>query len=603
MRTQSIPRWICGGCLFLCTLTAPALAQSVWFVNIDAGSHGVGTSWLDATPDLQMALTVSQPQDQIWVAAGTYLPTQIAGERSADFVIPDGVAVLGGFSGDELTASQRNPDLNPTILSGAIPLSPGGGQGDGNSFHVVRLMGVGSDTLLDGFTIRDGVADGIAFDHHHRGGGMVIESGSPIVRNCRFESNLASDSGGAVMIKVQATPLIENCRFIANEADKGGAISVSNASPVIRGCTFVENTAGASGGAIYNSSAAGPLISDCVFQGNSAASQGGAVYNFTTALASVGISRCLFEANQARAGGALFNWNAIVNVYNCRFVQNLSQFTGGAVQNQGNSSSVFANCIFNGNMATGSGADGGAMFNTNSVGPTIVGCTFHANTASDDAGGIFNTGTSLPVIANSIFWANSDSGPQDQSAQIKVAGGVTLIDYSCVQGWTGSLGGAENYGTNPVFFNANGPDGVPGTADDRLWLKPGSPYIDAADKDRLPADVFDYDADGLTDEAISCDIRMKRRAIASSCVSFYDTDDTYAVDTGSYELLQGDTEGDGDVDLVDFGQYLLCTSVQCFTPPCPPLYIDSHCGCVDFDSDGDVDLVDFGVFQISFTGN
>jgi hypothetical protein len=56
----------------------------------------------------------------------------------------------------------------------------------------------------------------------------------------------------------------------------------------------------------------------------------------------------------------------------------------------------------------------------------------------------------------------------------------------------------------------------------------------------------------------------------------------------------GDCDGDGDVDLVDFGQFQLC-----FTGGTP---VVPGCECADLDGDNDADLVDFGAFQLAFTG-
>lgn len=57
----------------------------------------------------------------------------------------------------------------------------------------------------------------------------------------------------------------------------------------------------------------------------------------------------------------------------------------------------------------------------------------------------------------------------------------------------------------------------------------------------------------------------------------------------------GDSDNDGDVDLVDFGAFQLCYSGT--DSPMQP-----GCECSDFDGDNDVDLLDFGAFQIAFTG-
>jgi hypothetical protein len=56
-----------------------------------------------------------------------------------------------------------------------------------------------------------------------------------------------------------------------------------------------------------------------------------------------------------------------------------------------------------------------------------------------------------------------------------------------------------------------------------------------------------------------------------------------------------DADEDGDVDLVDFGEFQLC-----FTGP--TMSATPQCLVFDFDCDADVDLVDFGQFQLKFTG-
>jgi hypothetical protein len=60
--------------------------------------------------------------------------------------------------------------------------------------------------------------------------------------------------------------------------------------------------------------------------------------------------------------------------------------------------------------------------------------------------------------------------------------------------------------------------------------------------------------------------------------------------------LDGDCDGDGDVDLADFGNFQLCFTGPGGGPVSP------DCTCTDFDNDDDVDLADFGEFQLVFTG-
>ena len=62
-------------------------------------------------------------------------------------------------------------------------------------------------------------------------------------------------------------------------------------------------------------------------------------------------------------------------------------------------------------------------------------------------------------------------------------------------------------------------------------------------------------------------------------------------------LSDGDSNGDGDIDLNDFQAFQECVGGT-GDPPAGP-----QCDCFDFDLDTDVDLVDIGIFQRVFTGS
>ena len=130
--------------------------DSIIYVDADAtDGEETGESWADAYTDLQDALEVAGASDQIWVAEGTYVPTSTI-DREISFVINNGVQVYGGFVGNEVALSQRDIVENETILSGNIGADT---QAD-NSYHVVNIDGSPSSTLIDGFTITEGQADG-----------------------------------------------------------------------------------------------------------------------------------------------------------------------------------------------------------------------------------------------------------------------------------------------------------------------------------------------------------------------------------------------------------------------------------------------------------
>ncbi|MFC1976187.1 NPP1 family protein, partial [Chloroflexota bacterium] len=138
---------------------------TIRYVDADATGFNNGTSWMNAYTDLQEALTAAQSCDEIWVAAGTYKPTT-GTDRGISFQLKSGLALYGGFAGNETSRDQRDWEANPTILSGDI-----GNSGDiaDNSYHVVSAVNIAACGILDGFTISGGVADG-EFDTM-RGGG------------------------------------------------------------------------------------------------------------------------------------------------------------------------------------------------------------------------------------------------------------------------------------------------------------------------------------------------------------------------------------------------------------------------------------------------
>ena len=65
-----------------------------------------GRSWEDAFIDLQDALALAFAGQEIWVAAGTYLPTSDT-NREVSFVMVEGVALYGGFAGTETSLAER----------------------------------------------------------------------------------------------------------------------------------------------------------------------------------------------------------------------------------------------------------------------------------------------------------------------------------------------------------------------------------------------------------------------------------------------------------------------------------------------------------------
>ena len=94
--------------------------RTVIYVNRNAvGIVHDGSSWANAFKTLQDALVnTTGCITQIWVAAGTYYPdeggNEVNNNRSASFVMKNGITLYGGFSGTETSVGQRNFKLYKT---------------------------------------------------------------------------------------------------------------------------------------------------------------------------------------------------------------------------------------------------------------------------------------------------------------------------------------------------------------------------------------------------------------------------------------------------------------------------------------------------------
>jgi hypothetical protein len=84
-----------------------------------------------------------------------------------------------------------------------------------NAYHVVTGSETDATAVLDGFTITGGNAKNL-WTENDEGGGIIIVEGSPTLRNCTFEMNLALNGGG--MRCYRSSPTIINCIFRRNSA-------------------------------------------------------------------------------------------------------------------------------------------------------------------------------------------------------------------------------------------------------------------------------------------------------------------------------------------------------------------------------------------------
>lgn len=537
-----------------------ANAQNIWRVDDDAAGANDGSTWADAFTDLQDALGVAVPGDDIWVAAGFYTPS--AHDETVSFVMRSGVGMYGGFAGDEIARDQRDWQANETILSGDVGRDDVVGSGSGwylswnrntaNSGHVLVASGTDATAVLDGFSVEDGATGPTgtpANDPLMYGSGVYIIAGSPTIRNCTFRHNLAAFAHGGAIYCLDGSPSITNCDILENYVHLGyggGIFSHGDSNPIIEDCTFRYNQAVSGSG-------------DCM---------GAGVCLWNTPNNTV--TRCTFDGNVARAfyqtgtdipyGGGLAAFSSAITVRDCTFTNNTAALGAGLLAWR---DATVINCQFFGNTAVprirdpypeagGFGA-GVLIYGSGSRTMDVINCTIAFNTGKKHVGADAE-GTQHMNLLNTIVWGNEGSSDEVNGFWREEIGGSFDAEYSCIR----YIFGPPEPGEDPID-----PDNIPGCIDSDprlvsqtdLHPTPDSPCIDAADNTAFPG-LPAFDLDGLP--------------------RFVDDPDT--PDTG--------IPGNGHAEIVDMGAFEFQVA-----NPCP----------ADFNSDGDVNTLDVLAFLNAWT--
>ena len=284
------------------TITVRPAGPAIFRVAETAAGTENGLSWANAIT-LQTALAISAAGDQLWLRQGTYMPITPANavptnkERNTPFVIPEGVAVYGGFVGteaadfDPATNDTRayNADgtfTNETILSGdllsndedrPVPEADAAvydaSRGD-NSYTVVMLKS--PDIKLNGLTITAGVrgtapspflrhSTGVDF----AGGGLHANAfaTNTVLVACTFTNNNADDIGGGIYFEDAVT--LTTCTFRENSTldivvGSGGGAYFNDVA-TLTGCTFDDNASEYGAGAAFDEEA---TVMNCIFVNN-----------------------------------------------------------------------------------------------------------------------------------------------------------------------------------------------------------------------------------------------------------------------------------------------------------------------------------------------
>lgn len=302
--TYKPARRICGtmALIILLTLAArTATAQTIFHVTPD-GTQG-NTAWTDAMT-LTEALDAAHAGDQIWVQgfetidSADKLYTVPDGVEA--FTVRSGVSLYGGFRGDETSIDERvttgklSEMRYRSVLSGdrsqndaaheSLLIFPGNATRDDNAAHVVVMnltptAASGNNntlpTVIDGFSIAEGHADGNPADASGWGGGIFVTGdnsggGAFSITRCFLVNNYAR-RGGAVYVDrtvvVRPTTSTISYNTVFNNAagerssanNSGGGLYVAGAANVVN-CEVFNNENGgiaiAPAAAVINSTVA-----------------------------------------------------------------------------------------------------------------------------------------------------------------------------------------------------------------------------------------------------------------------------------------------------------------------------------------------------------
>ena len=229
------PRRALALSLFLALAATTLSAQAnQWYVDAGVKSPGSGKSWAAAFATLPAALSAATSGDTVRVAAGTYM---------GGFALPSGVTLLGGFRPGMVNDGHRRPLHHLTILDG-----------EGKQ----RVLQLGATSVLDGFVVQNGKAGSPG------GGGILIDTGAPTVRNSLIRLNTNSGGRGAAMlVRSGATPRVENCVFTQNKGP-GHVIDVDGAGGIYVHLTVHDNE----DNGLHFINTSSPQVFNCIFSSN-----------------------------------------------------------------------------------------------------------------------------------------------------------------------------------------------------------------------------------------------------------------------------------------------------------------------------------------------
>lgn len=270
-----------GSCTFVVPFTyvKPPTRR---YVKTTAAGTGDGSSWDNASSDIQAMINASSNGDSVWVATGAYVPltdgsgnTSPSNSRFKLFYMKSGVKLYGGFAGTETNLSQRDFTTNKTILSGDIDNNDTNTDGNfisesytdiqgDNSYHILGIASCNTNTTVDGFVFTGGKGDDLTGSQsvgsgtilHNTGAAIAIETSGPAINNCIFIGNdgfFGITSHNNFISSGQTDPVkISNSYYLNNRATYGGGMFLRRGNTSVDNVVLYNNTSNYGGAIIFH---------------------------------------------------------------------------------------------------------------------------------------------------------------------------------------------------------------------------------------------------------------------------------------------------------------------------------------------------------------
>lgn len=359
------------------------MGRDVWYVPDDFST-------------IQAAIDAASAGDTVRVRQGTYYESVL------------------DFKGKAITVESTNGAYYTVIDAGS-------------SYCVVKFnTNEGLDSVLEGFTLRNGIDSGI-----------WCWAASPTIRSNVIEDN--SGSNGAGIYSYHGSPLICDNIIWRNTADGyygyGGGISVRYGSPVIQRNVIAENVSSSSGSGIYFNNGTA-LIEDNEIRDNSADGSGGGIFCGSDSTADIINNVITGNSSNYKGGGIWCDDDSVVTASGNTISGNSAYYDGGGIFCEG--STVIDDNLITENTAS---RNGGGVF-CERGGAIVQNNTIDWNSASGfNGGGVYCKGTGSTIQDNDSIGFNSAGA---DGGGIWLVGGdheirENHIRFNTATGWGGGI--------------------------------------------------------------------------------------------------------------------------------------------------------------------